>query len=134
MKQIMLPSTILEFTWLVTDGFMEENGLAPPLPKRKLGSPQYRRSTRNSKSSQPLAARHEKNLAPPQKKNLWLGGLYTMEDKDTNTDCQKFVRVGDQKWDIVEITIGIIFFTWNSYSLCFIQGVFKSHLKKITPT
>ena len=28
MKQIILPSTILEFTRLVIDGFMEENGLA----------------------------------------------------------------------------------------------------------
>ena len=28
MKQIILPS-IVEFTWLVIDGFMEENGLAP---------------------------------------------------------------------------------------------------------
>ena len=28
MKQIILPSTILEFPWLVIDGSMEENGLA----------------------------------------------------------------------------------------------------------
>ena len=28
MKQIILPSTILEFTWLAMDGFMGENGLA----------------------------------------------------------------------------------------------------------
>ena len=27
-KQIILPRTILELTWLVIDGFMEENGLA----------------------------------------------------------------------------------------------------------
>ena len=26
-KQIILESTVLEFTWLVTDGFMEEYGL-----------------------------------------------------------------------------------------------------------
>ena len=32
-----------------------------------------------------------------------------MEYKDTNTDYQKVVRVGDQKWHIVEITIGIVF-------------------------
>ena len=30
---------IFEFTWLVIDGFMEENGPASPLPKRKLGHP-----------------------------------------------------------------------------------------------
>ena len=29
MKQIILPSSILEFTWLAIDGFMEENALAP---------------------------------------------------------------------------------------------------------
>ena len=37
MKQIILPSTILEFTWLVIDGFMEENGVALLSQKRKLG-------------------------------------------------------------------------------------------------
>ena len=30
-------STILEFTWLVIDDFIEENSPASPLPKRKLG-------------------------------------------------------------------------------------------------
>ena len=39
MKQIILSRTILELTWLVTDGFMEENGLAFPLPEMKLGPP-----------------------------------------------------------------------------------------------
>ena len=32
-----------------------------------------------------------------------------MENKDTNTDYQKFLRVGDQKWEIVEIIIAIIY-------------------------
>ena len=32
-----------------------------------------------------------------------------MENKDTDIGYQKFVRVGDQKWEIVEITIGISF-------------------------
>ena len=36
MKQIILPSSVLEFTWLAIDGFMEENGLAP-LSQRELG-------------------------------------------------------------------------------------------------
>ena len=40
---------------------------------------------------------------------MWVGGVYTMENKDTNTDYQKVVRVGDQKWEIVETTFGIIF-------------------------
>ena len=41
---------------------------------------------------------------------------------------------GDRKWEIKEITIGIFFvFGWDLYSLFFIQGVFKSHLKKHHP-
>ena len=47
-----------------------------------------------------------------------------MENKDTNTDFQKVVSVGDQNREIVEITIRNIF----------IQGVFKYHLKKISLT
>ena len=38
------------------------------------------------------------------------GGVYAMENKDTNTDYQKVVRVGDQKWEIVETTSTVIFF------------------------
>ena len=43
---------------------------------------------------------------------VWGGGgeVYTMENKDTKTDYQEVVSVGDQKWEMVEITIGIIFF------------------------
>ena len=33
-----------------------------------------------------------------------------MENKDTNTEYQKFVRVGDKKWELIEITIKIFFF------------------------
>ena len=39
MKQIILSSTVLEFKWLVIDGFMEENGLDLPFAKRKLCPP-----------------------------------------------------------------------------------------------
>ena len=62
------------------------------------------------------------------------GGLYTIKNKDTNRDYQKFVRVGDQKREIIEITIGIIFLFEISIHYFFIHGVFKSHMKKITPT
>ena len=37
------------------------------------------------------------------------GGVNTMGNKDTNTDEHKVVRVGDQKREIVQIKIGIIF-------------------------
>ena len=40
MKKIILPSTILEFTWLVIDSFMEENGLAPLFPQKRNYVPQ----------------------------------------------------------------------------------------------
>ena len=44
-----------------------------------------------------------------------------MENKNTKTDYEEVVRVGDQKWEMVEITITIIFwFVWDSYSLFFI--------------
>ena len=32
-----------------------------------------------------------------------------MENNDTDTDYHKFVRLGDQKWEIVEITITIFY-------------------------
>ena len=41
----------------------------------------------------------EKNS--PSQKHLWVGGVYAMENRDANTDYQKVVRVGDQKWEIV---------------------------------
>ena len=48
MKQIILPSTVLEFTWFAIDDSMEENGLAHlPLQKRKLRPP-------NKKGSQEI--------------------------------------------------------------------------------
>ena len=55
----------------------------------------------------------------PHKKYLWVGGgVYIMENSDTDTDYQKVVRVGDQilgdqHGEIVEITIRIISFLWR---------------------
>ena len=49
-----------------------------------------------------------------------------MENNDTNTDYHKFVRVGEQKWEIVEITIGIIFFFCLRYVFTiFYRGSFQ---------
>ena len=78
------------------------------------------------KSSQHLVTRHGKKNSPPQKQYLWLGGVYTIENKDTNTDYQKFVRVADQKWEIVEITVGIIFFC-----LRFLFTIYKEYSSPI---
>ena len=33
MKQIILPSAVIEFTWLIIDGLMEENA---PSPKKEI--------------------------------------------------------------------------------------------------
>ena len=43
----------------------------------------------------------EKKKKPLSKTYLWVGGVYAMENRDGNTDYQKVVRVGDQKWEIV---------------------------------
>ena len=57
-----------------------------------------------------------------------------MENKDTKTDYQEVVRVGDQKWKKGGITIGNFFF-WDSYSLFFIYVEnFEVPPEKITPT
>ena len=58
-----------------------------------------------------------------------------MENKDTKADYQIVVRAEDQKWEMVEINIWIIYFIWDSlHYFLYIQGIFKSPLKKITPT
>ena len=57
-----------------------------------------------------------------------------MENEDKNTDYLKFVIVEDQKRGIADIVIGIIFFfAWDSDSLFFIKGAFKSTWKKSPP-
>ena len=71
--------------------------------KLEIRSPKHRRSPRNSKFSQPLAMIKKFSL---HKKILVGGGVYTMDNKDTNKDYEKAVRVGYQKWE----TIDIIFF------------------------
>ena len=63
---------------------------------------------------------------------LWVGEVYTMENKDTNTDYQKFARVGDRKWEIVDITIGIIFLLENSIHY-FLYREFSSPTWKKSP-
>ena len=63
-----------------------------------------------------------------------------MENKDKITDDQIFVRVGDHKWEIVEITIGIIFCLRFLFTI-FHTGSFRvppeknhPHLKVPVPT
>ena len=56
-----------------------------------------------------------------------------MANKDTNTDYQKFVRVVRQKWDIVEIPIGIILFLLEIRIHDFLYREFSSPTWKKSP-
>ena len=75
MKQIVLPLINLEFTWLVIDGFMEENGLAPLSQNRNYVPP-----------IQKISKKFEIFPAPSYKIRV-----YTIENKDTHTDYQKLL-------------------------------------------
>ena len=111
-----------------------EDGLAPS-SKKEIRSPQYRRYPQNLKSSQSLATRHKKDwalLSPLYKKYFRVGGVYTIENKGTNTGYQKVIGSRNQKWEIVEITTCIIFFAWDLYSL-FLYKEFSSHTWKKSP-
>ena len=48
-----------------------------------------------------------------------------MENNDTNTDYHKFVGVGDQKWEIAEIAIEIIFVCLRFVLTIFYIGSFQ---------
>ena len=51
-----------------------------------------------------------------------------MENNDTNTDYHKFVRAGDQMWEIVEITIRITFFCLRFvFTIVYIGSFQKNH-------
>ena len=53
-----------------------------------------------------------------------------MENNNTNTHYHKFVSVGEQKWEIVEITIGINFFCLRFVFTIFYIGSFRVPSKK----
>ena len=55
-----------------------------------------------------------------------------MENKNRNTDYQKFVRVGNQKWEIAEVTIGIVFLL-EIRNHCFLYREFLSPTWKKSP-
>ena len=81
---------------------MEENGPSPPpLPKMKLDCPIQKVPKKFEIFPAPsYKIQEKKTLAPPPQRNIcgWgVGGVHTMENKATNTDYQKVVRVGDQK-------------------------------------
>ena len=70
MKQIILPSTILEFAWLVIDYFLEENGLVPPVSKIKLGPAALSPQLQDTKKK---LTPHQKNICG------WGGSIYHLK-------------------------------------------------------
>ena len=81
---------------MLIDGFMEENGLAH-LSQKWNSVPPIQKLSKKFEIFPASSYKTQKNTSSPQKNYLWVGGAYTMENKDTNTDYKKFVRVGDQK-------------------------------------
>ena len=67
MKQMILPSTVLEFTWLAIDDFMEENGLAPLSQKGNWDPPIEKILKKFEIFPAPSYKIQKNNLAPPQK-------------------------------------------------------------------
>ena len=75
----------------------------------------------------------KKKWAPHKEKYVWAGeGVYTMENS-TNTDYHRFIRVGEQKWETVEITNGIIFFYLRFAFTIFYTGSFQVPPEKNHP-
>ena len=56
-----------------------------------------------------------------------------MENKDTKADYQKVVMTGDQKWEMVASTIGIIFLFEIHIHYFYIYGEFSSPTWKKSP-
>ena len=76
----------------------------------------------------------KKILALQKKIFVGRGGVYTIENKNTNTDYQKVVRVEDQKWEIVETTLEIIFFFEIHIQYFLYRDFLSPTWKKINPT
>ena len=90
------------------------------LQKRKLGPPNTEGPQEIWNIPRPWL-QQTKKFSPPQKNYLWVGGVIIMK--------------GDQKWEIVEVTIGIFFFVCFCLRFTiFYTGSFQVPHKKITPT
>ena len=66
MKQIILPSTVFEFTWLVIDGIMEENGIAS-FSKKEIRTPPIQKATKKFEIFPGPGYNRQKVLAPHKK-------------------------------------------------------------------
>ena len=131
---------VINYSWVYMIGhwcLYRRNWPSLPSPKKEIRSSQYRRSTRNLRFPQLLAASMKNKFSPLKfLAPIFVGGVgsisYTMENKVTKRDYQKGVRLGDQKWEIVEITFGITFL----FEICihfFYTGSFLDPPKKNHP-
>ena len=150
MKQIILP-TILEFTRLVIDSFMKENSLA----QKGNQVPNTEGQPKNLKFSQSLTTRqtdrhththththtythtHKHTHTQPSQKNIFLGGGQYMPWKRRIQiqTTQNLLVQGTKSEKLQKLqSESFYFFAGDAYLLFFIQGVFKTYLKKVTPT
>ena len=88
MKQIIFSSTILDFTWLVIDGFIEQKWLGSFHPKFKIRSPFLQKVPKKFEIFLTRSYKIRKRNLAVTKKYLWVGGVYTIENKDTDTVYQ----------------------------------------------
>ena len=76
------------------------------------------------KFSQPLVLGTRKFFSSTKK--IFVAGwrIYTMKNKNTKTDYQKVFRLRDQKWEMVKITIGIIFLFFVFFGFFCLRFIF----------
>ena len=67
--------------------------MTSPLPKRNLGPPNTDGLKKIAIFPAPSYKIRKKNSPPPQNKYLWVGGVYTMGNKATNTDYRTTTRL-----------------------------------------
>ena len=105
---------------------MEENGLAPLASfKKETRSPPIQKVVKKFEIFPAPSYKTHKKISPlpTEKKYLWVGGVYTMEDKDTNTDYQKVVwgpKVGNCRnyswYHFFLLEICILYFLYREFS------------------
>ena len=88
-----------------------------PLPKKKLGAPNTEGPPQEIWNFPNPWQQDAENFFNLHKKSGFVGEYIP----DRSTNYHKVVRVRDQKWEIVEITIIIFFLVWDSYWLFFIK-------------
>ena len=92
---------------------MEVNGLSP-FPKMEIRSAPIQKVPKKFEIFPALSYKIQKKVLAPTKK-LYMGGVYTTENKNTHADYQKVVRLGDQKWETIEIIFFCLRFVFTIF-------------------